>query len=48
MGGMSESELQSKTMKELMALADEAAQSAPGDPRILRQLQATLATLEQS
>ena len=35
-------------MTSLMALADEAAQSAPGDPRILRQLQATLATLEQS
>ena len=35
-------------MRALMALADEAARSAPGDPRILRQLQATLATLEAS
>ena len=29
----------------LMALAEEAAQSAPGDPKILRRLQATLDTL---
>ncbi|SCW68524.1 hypothetical protein SAMN02927924_02119 [Sphingobium faniae] len=31
----------------LMALAEEAAQSAPGDPRILRQLSAAIATLER-
>ena len=31
----------------LMALADEAADNAPGDPRILRQLQAMLDRLQQ-
>ncbi|MGC4252899.1 MAG: Hpt domain-containing protein [Sphingobium sp.] len=31
----------------LMALAEEAVQSAPGDPRILRQLRAALVKLEQ-
>lgn len=31
----------------LMALADEAAQSAPGDPRILRRLRLALTALEQ-
>ncbi|QGP80835.1 Hpt domain-containing protein [Sphingobium sp. CAP-1] len=31
----------------LMALADEAAQAAPGDPAILRRLRAALAGLEQ-
>ncbi len=31
----------------LMALADEAARSAPGDPRVLRQLHRALAGLEQ-
>jgi len=32
----------------LMALADEAAQAAPGDPRVLRRLHAALAMLEQN
>ncbi|ETI63405.1 hypothetical protein C100_12670 [Sphingobium sp. C100] len=32
----------------LIALADEAAEAVPGDPRILRRLQAALAALEQS
>jgi HPt (histidine-containing phosphotransfer) domain-containing protein len=31
----------------LIALADEAAEAVPGDPRILRRLQAALAALEQ-
>lgn len=31
----------------LIALADEAAQAAPGDPRVLRQLHAALASLDQ-
>lgn len=31
----------------LMALADEAAEAAPGDPRVLRRLQAALAGLRQ-
>lgn len=34
-------------MTALIALADEAAQAAPGDPRVLRRLQAALAGLEQ-
>ncbi|BBF70095.1 MULTISPECIES: Hpt domain-containing protein [Sphingomonadaceae] len=32
----------------LMALADEAAAAAPGDPRVLRRLQAALAGLDQT
>jgi HPt (histidine-containing phosphotransfer) domain-containing protein len=32
----------------LMALADEAAASAPGDPRVLRKLQAALQGLDQA
>lgn len=32
----------------LMALADEAAEAAPGDPRILRRLHAALAVLDQA
>jgi HPt (histidine-containing phosphotransfer) domain-containing protein len=32
----------------LITLADEAAEAVPGDPRILRRLQAALAALEQS
>ncbi|MFZ2998494.1 Hpt domain-containing protein [Sphingobium sp.] len=34
-------------MTSLMVLADEAAEAAPGDPRILRRLRATLAALAQ-
>lgn len=34
-------------MTALMALADEAAEAAPGDPRVLRRLRAALAGLEQ-
>lgn len=35
-------------MTSLMVLADEAAEAAPGDPRILRRMQATLAALGQA
>ena len=35
-------------MTSLMVMADEAAEAAPGDPRILRRLRATLAALAQS
>jgi len=35
-------------LEDMMAMADEAAQAAPGDPRILRRLREALVALERS